>query len=283
MIHLLIVMQSYSTTRTTHCSLQKIDADPEIAASIGPGQILNIGGVPVDATEVSNSGSVKVTCQLNRPTADSAVSLFGAGEMANSGNGTDNHGSQGVPAHPQQTSPLDMTTASPHPLVSQTIARDQASNKGNAQPVEVDINTIEYQASDSANGPSQPGTRGIFVPGFKSMFKIVIHEPKGDSTTRVAKLDTASAVDVLSKSVADVIGRTIDPYDGEDIAPLGDKIKPLGQITLDWHVMNKGVRTYTTTFLVLDTDRFDALLGEDTIAKIGFYKVNNDVWYLRKA
>ena len=51
-------MQSYSRKPTTHCSLQKIDAEPQNTARIWP------IGVSGDATEVLNGGSVKVAREL---------------------------------------------------------------------------------------------------------------------------------------------------------------------------------------------------------------------------
>ena len=177
-----------------------------------------------------------------------------------------------------------MRTTSLQQLVSQTIAVEQTSSEGNAQPVELDIQALECQAPDSANGPSQPGAGGIVASVWKTTVKMVIHQANDRVTTRMAKLDTAAAVNVLSKSVADDLGVTLEPYHGPDITPLGDqKLKPLGQVTLRWHVMQKGTRTYTTEFVVLDTDKFDALLCEETIGEIGFYKVDKDVWSFWRA
>ena len=162
---------------------------------------------------------------------------------------------------------------------------EQASNEGQAQAVELDIQTVGYHSSGVTPGSSQRGTRGTVHPGWKTMFKMVIHLPNDNSKTRVAKLDTGASVDVLSQSVADALGMTLEPYTGGDVTPLGEPITPIGQLTLDWHVMAFGV-TYTTTFLVLDRDStkaFDVLLSDDTIGKIGFYRVDTTVWYLRKA
>ena len=112
-------------------------------------------------------------------------------------------------------------------------------------------------------------------------FKIVIHLPDGQSTkTRNAILDTRSSVDFIGESLADSLKMTVDPYKGENL--VGGTITPLGQLNLDWHVMGK-TKTYTTRFLVLNSDRtkdFDVLLGSDTISSIGFYSSSPNVWQL---
>ena len=107
---------------------------------------------------------------------------------------------------------------------------------------------------------------------------MVIHLPD-TSKTRVAKLDTGADVNVMSKPVADALGMKLEQYFGEDIMPLGGRMTPLGQLTLDWHVMGKE-ETYTNTFLVLDMKGFDVLLSDKTIGQIGFWTRNHKIWYL---
>ena len=166
------------------------------------------------------------------------------------------------------------------------MAVGQAPKDGDAKPVELDIQALEYQPSEVVYMPSQPGTRGILPPGWKTMVKMVIHQSnKEQFKIRIAKLDTGSWFDVLSESVANDLGMKWETYDGADLAPLGPNIKPLGQLTLDWHVIGK-LKTYTTTFVILDnhtTRGFDALLSDDTIGKIGFFVVNPEVFYAGKA
>ena len=98
----------------------------------------------------------------------------------------------------------------------------------------------------------------------------------------MVQLDTGSRVDILSQEVAVDTGKEIEPYDGRPIALMGEGefIKPLGTLTLDWHVLWKA-KTYRTTFLVLDatlSEDFDALLGRDTIGRVGFYKTSDNIW-----
>ena len=178
----------------------------------------------------------------------------------------------------------DQADPSPHPSASTTITVEQTSSAGNAQPVELDIQTqtVQYIPADGASNSSRGGTRGELPSSWKTQFKMVIHLPNKDSSkTRIAKLDTGSAVNVVSKPVAEALGMNMEPYYGADVVPLGGTMRPLGQLTLDWHVMGKG-KTYTTTFLVLESEEFDVLLSDETIGRIGFYTVNNEIWYLNK-
>lgn len=116
---------------------------------------------------------------------------------------------------------------------------------------------------------------------WKSQFKIVFHMPNGSIKIRIAVLDTGATVDVMTKKVADSLGVEMEPYYGEDLIPLKGALAPLGQVTLDWHVINRIV-TYTTTFLVVDCEGFDVLLGESTIKNNKFYTVNSKVFLVKR-
>ena len=120
---------------------------------------------------------------------------------------------------------------------------------------------------------------------FKTTFKMVLHTPDGRSGTRIGKLDTGSSVDLISQKVMETLCIKMEPYRGPDLTPIGPNIKPLGSIKLDWHVA-KRKKTYTTTFVVLNaslTEGFDILLSEDTIKEVGFYKVDDSVFFLQVA
>ena len=137
---------------------------------------------------------------------------------------------------------------------------------------------VHSSSTDSLDERSFTGkSAGEITSSWKTQFKMVIHLPKGGSKTRIAKLDSGCAVNVVSKSVAEALGMKMEKYDGIEVAPLGGTMRPLGQLTLDWHVMGKE-RTYTTTFLVLDTENFDVLLGDETIKTLDFYTVTQAVF-----
>lgn len=114
---------------------------------------------------------------------------------------------------------------------------------------------------------------------------MVIHASHDNLGTRIAKLDTGSKSNVISQDVVNELGMTMEPYSGLEVNPIGEPIMPIGTVKLEWHIM-KRKKTYNTEFLVFHADQaksFDMLLSEDEIARIGFYKVNDEVWFLDTA
>lgn len=107
---------------------------------------------------------------------------------------------------------------------------------------------------------------------------------KGRFVARMAKLDTGSEVNVMSKAVYNVLDMKMEVYDGPPIKGFGNTYtKPLGQVKVDWRVSRK-YKTYTSQFVVFDdslTEDFDVLLGDNTIKRVGFFKRNHAVWILR--
>ena len=118
---------------------------------------------------------------------------------------------------------------------------------------------------------------------FRTTFKMVLYMQGDQTLTRMVQLDTGSSVELLSQLVILDLGKDLEPYEGQVIRlDGGEPIRPLGKVTLDWHVMGKA-KTYKTTFLVLDAESsndFDVVLSRDTIGRIGFYKIDDNVWVL---
>lgn len=120
----------------------------------------------------------------------------------------------------------------------------------------------------------------------ETKFRMVIHLPGGEGIAqRLACLDTAADLDVISDKVVDSLHLDTDEYIGDQARPIGpitNSFMPKKQVTLDWHVA-KFQKTWTTTFAVFDeeySDEFDILLGSATISKIGFYKRNKKVFWV---
>lgn len=114
----------------------------------------------------------------------------------------------------------------------------------------------------------------------RTQFLIRFYKDNGeDSATRMAQLDTGSKVNIISREIIDVIGKPMKDYSGPPLKPLGPHIIPIGEIELDWHVA-KYPKTYTHNFLVFDNLPLDVLLGEKTIADVGFYKEDRGVFFL---
>lgn len=148
-----------------------------------------------------------------------------------------------------------------------------AINKSQKQPLQT-----TPEGSQNVSSAKQPSR-------FKTQFKMVIHASHDRLATRIAKLDTGSKFNVISQDVIEELGMTMEPYSGLEVNPIGDPIMPIGTVKQEWHIMTR-MKTYSTEFLVFRADQtrsFDMLLSEDEIARIGFYKVNDEVWFLDQA
>lgn len=185
-----------------------------------------------------------------------------------------------VPPNAQQVTPdqpilRSLTIEQPNP--------EHGSPKSVAMDIKAegtaDTRALNGQAADtnkqarSSRGPTR----------FKTHFYMMIHLSAGEVKMYICKNDSASSVNILSRQVVKSLGMTMESYDvdGPAVAPMGPLIQPIGKITLDWHVLGK-TKTYTTEFIVLDDDAtrgFDALLSADTIREIGFYFINDEVWF----
>ena len=154
----------------------------------------------------------------------------------------------------------------------------QNTSDAKAEPVEMNLRARSVIGS----GPSNTMTGGSGASAdWRTVFYMIIHLPNGAVKMNLAKLDTAAAIDILSQEILNRLGIPMEEYYGGNISPLGAPITPLGQVTLDWHIRGYS-KTYTTTFAVLDhhsTRGFDALLSSKTIGEIGFYTINDSVWF----
>ena len=114
----------------------------------------------------------------------------------------------------------------------------------------------------------------------KSNFTIVIHLPDGRFAERVAHLDTATDVDIISLAVVEDLGLEKQAYKGPPLVPIGGSFQRDWQVTFGWHVASRN-RSYRSTFVVLDEKsgrNIDIILGSATIERMGFYQINRDVW-----
>ncbi|KAI4164255.1 MAG: hypothetical protein LQ342_002220 [Letrouitia transgressa] len=115
----------------------------------------------------------------------------------------------------------------------------------------------------------------------RTTFIMVIHKPDGQTLNRVTKLDTGAGENVISQQVVDKLGIVVDEYTGGPLQPVGSPIFPKGQVNFGWHAAGK-MKTYNTSFAVLPTSLckdFDILLSEKEIGKIGFFNVDNTVFF----
>ena len=181
--------------------------------------------------------------------------------------------------------PLETAQILSVPNILGPVFNEQTKTHGDLDPDRHIMHTLEVEDSQQPqSGAPSILQDATYLPhpydDFKTTFRMVIHRGDGQVAQRVGKLDTGSKVNVISKQVVTSLGLPMEPYKGPFIAPIGAPVHPVGETEIDWHVASRG-KTYTTKFAVLDdnlTKDFDALLSEDTVKEIGFYKVNNTVW-----
>ncbi|KAG7004790.1 hypothetical protein G7Y79_00023g053740 [Physcia stellaris] len=180
------------------------------------------------------------------------------------------------PTSIHQADSVEVSQSTTHQSVTPSNTGEQSSSGAVAEPAAPDTQEIK-SGSEVVSNPSQLSTKDVAAPKWmETTFKMVIHLPE-TSKIRVAKLDTGADVNVMSKQVADSLGFKLQPYFGGDLLPSGGRITPLGQLTLDWHIMGKE-ETYTNTFVVVDAKEFDVVLGHKTIREIGFWTRNHKIW-----
>ena len=174
---------------------------------------------------------------------------------------------------------------SPSLLMLRTLSLEHGGSHLAAEPVQLDVCMvgIDHQQMPAEEAPTLRTADSIGP--YKSVLTMVIDKQDGTSGRERGKLDTASKADILSQNSLDRLGMKMQPYQGDNLVPLGRgelTIKPLGQITLNWHVLGRQ-KTYTTKFVVLDSETtkgFDVLFSENTINEIGFFMTDNTVWLL---
>ena len=153
--------------------------------------------------------------------------------------------------------------------------RDTIRERSSANPCQA----LGYSpAAEDVASPSEPRKRGKW----KSSFHMVIHLANGEHALRVARLDTGASVDMISIDVVNSLGLAKERYQGLSLQPIGPLYLPPWQVKFDWHVA-KYHKTYTNTFAVLDEKHsadFDILLGRKTVEDVGFYKVDDTVFFI---
>ncbi|KAL8723948.1 MAG: hypothetical protein Q9181_007062 [Wetmoreana brouardii] len=168
-------------------------------------------------------------------------------------------------------------------LSAQEVLQHKSLQEGDEPAAGVVVQTI------TAGGPDQlsdktPSTDANTQPQgrkFKRAFRMAIHMANDEIAQRLTCLDTGADVDVISIDVVESLRLRKERYRGPPLKPLGSSYVPEWQVTFDWHVANFH-KTYTSTFAVLDdrhSSDFDVLLGRVSVEGIGFYEVNDKVWF----
>ncbi|KAL8684678.1 MAG: hypothetical protein Q9218_008192, partial [Villophora microphyllina] len=236
---------------------------------------------PLEMTQQSQQGDHGTTLASKPP--DLPVSSHFGHEEATKGKAIATSGREIPHMKPEMENSERQQESSHAILFTQELLEDKscqesgASTAGAATQSAMNGNPGEdLDQAPSADTHTQPDDQK-----FKRQFRMAIHVAKDEIRQRLACLDTGADVNVISVDVVDSLGLRRETYKGPPLMPLGSPVIPEWQVTFDWHVANKG-KTYTSTFAVLDgslSGDFDILLGEEEIRDIGFYKVNNKIWF----
>ncbi|KAI9764014.1 MAG: hypothetical protein M1839_006054 [Geoglossum umbratile] len=80
--------------------------------------------------------------------------------------------------------------------------------------------------------------------------------------------DISSIHNLMSNDVRRTLNVDMDPYNGKPsvvAVPGGEEAVPLGQVRVAWHLKSNKGKTYIDSFLVVETEYFDVILGEQII------------------
>jgi hypothetical protein len=80
--------------------------------------------------------------------------------------------------------------------------------------------------------------------------------------------DISSLHNLMSNDVRRTLNVDMDPYNGKPsvVAVPGEgEAAPLGQVRVAWHLKSNTGKTYVDSFLVVETEDFDVVLGEQII------------------
>ncbi|KAL8978025.1 MAG: hypothetical protein Q9205_006297 [Flavoplaca limonia] len=138
----------------------------------------------------------------------------------------------------------------------------------------------ESLATTRVGSPESLKPSSEAIPELPRSFQMVIHTAQDMMGVRIAQLDIAADMDVISMPVVESLSLCKERYEGEPIRAGTFDSKPQWQTTFDWHVARFS-KTYTSTFVVLEeahSGDIDILIGRPTIEKISFYKKNAMVW-----
>ncbi|KAI9854145.1 MAG: hypothetical protein M1813_001352 [Trichoglossum hirsutum] len=139
----------------------------------------------------------------------------------------------------------------------------------------------EKAAADATNNkhvghPSsndEASLNSMFGSGPPKIIDIAIHKAKGkDMLHRCALLKIESFENFMASDVLRDLGMDMNTYDQGPIMVLDQKgIVPVGQVQAEWYLAATG-KTYAASFLVIDTEHFDVLLGGPVIKEYQLHK-----------
>ncbi|KAL8840467.1 MAG: hypothetical protein Q9176_003793 [Flavoplaca citrina] len=158
--------------------------------------------------------------------------------------------------------------------ISSSLAPGSNSASGLRRRYKEDLATTLVGSSESLEPLSEA------APAQPRIFQMLLHLAGNNSAQRVASLDTAGEVDVISMQTVKSLGLRKKRYEGGPVGEGRFSSNPQWQTTFDWHVAGF-YKTYTSTFVVSEeahSGDFDIVIGRPTIEEINFYLKSTKIW-----
>jgi hypothetical protein len=100
----------------------------------------------------------------------------------------------------------------------------------------------------------------------RKIVDIAVRKSAGGLLHRRAILNTESSQSYMAGDVYRALGIEKFPYQEPSVVEPGEKeVTPLGQVKAEWHLATNREKTYTSLFLIIETEDFDFSLGNPLI------------------
>ncbi|KAI9861612.1 MAG: hypothetical protein M1813_005222 [Trichoglossum hirsutum] len=108
----------------------------------------------------------------------------------------------------------------------------------------------------------------------QKIIDVAIRKPKDRTKLlhRRAILDRDTYTNFMAGDVQRALEAEMQPYDGSPARLGNEDVAPLGRVAVDWHLSRHAQTTYTTTFLVVETEDFDLLLGGPVVKEYQLWR-----------
>ncbi|KAI9857275.1 MAG: hypothetical protein M1813_008313 [Trichoglossum hirsutum] len=191
-----------------------------------------------------------------------------------------------VPAGPQETEVKDQSTPATSGTNGSTIA-NKGNQEGIGEPYRHSSNDVKLSdAVPKVAGSDKPfkftNNPRNFTYGSNYVTNVIATDVNGTERLKRATLDSGAEVSMVASDVVQDLGIKIRKSSAGEVAirlmfPNEEPIEPLGQSEVEWFFQEER-KTYRSVFWVLDTERFDILIGGPLIKKHRLFKRKVRIW-----
>ncbi|OJJ70192.1 hypothetical protein ASPBRDRAFT_45488 [Aspergillus brasiliensis CBS 101740] len=163
----------------------------------------------------------------------------------------------------------------PRPIGTVSDASGESFHSGHSASLSSTMTMSSLTGQLPETAEKDPNERGRFT----HLGSLITGNLQGKSV--LISLDTMAQVSIMRKDIFDKLGLPLDHFSGA-LVPLQTRsaetpIRPIGLVRhVDWRFA-RGSQTYTTDFLVVDTDQYDVLIGEPEIKRYHLLQLGPDI------